>query len=117
MLFSSHLLQYYRFCCFFFLTIPRPPTSTLFPYTTLFRSDPSLAHLDKIKTSPITGVHFWFDRPVLDEPFVTLLDTTTRSEEHTSELQSHSDLVCRLLLEKKKNNTQQIRTITQQTTT
>src|SRR5438034_10825573 len=78
MLFSSHLLQYYRFCCFFFLTIPRPPTSTLFPYTTLFRSDPALAHLDKIKTSPSTGVHFWFDRPVLDEPFVTLLDTTTQ---------------------------------------
>jgi len=40
------------------------------------QSDPSLANLDKIKVAPITGVHFWFDRPVMDEPFVTLLDTT-----------------------------------------
>ncbi|HEX8882582.1 MAG TPA: hydroxysqualene dehydroxylase HpnE [Candidatus Acidoferrum sp.] len=44
----------------------------------LKQSDPSLAHLDKIKNSPITGVHFWFDRPVMDEPFVTLLETTTQ---------------------------------------
>jgi len=42
------------------------------------QSDPSLANLDKIKVAPITGVHFWFDRPVMDEPFVTLLDTTTQ---------------------------------------
>jgi len=41
------------------------------------QSDPSLANLDKIKVAPITGVHFWFDRP-MDEPFVTLLDTTTQ---------------------------------------
>jgi zeta-carotene desaturase len=44
----------------------------------LKQSDPSLAHLDKIKVSPITGAHFWFDRVVMDEPFVTLLDTTTQ---------------------------------------
>ena len=40
--------------------------------------EPALAHLDKIRVSPITGVHFWFDRPVMQEPFVTLLDTTTQ---------------------------------------
>src|SRR5476649_3063783 len=68
---------------FFFLMIRRPPRSTLFPYTTLFRSRPSGST--------------W--------PSVLLLKTgfpRSRSEEHTSELQSHSDLVCRLLLEKKK---------------
>ena len=42
------------------------------------QSDPSLANLDKIQVAPITGVHFWFDRPVMDEPFLTLLDTTTQ---------------------------------------
>src|SRR6202140_3543328 len=42
------------------------------------RAQPSLANLSKIKTAPITGVHFWFDRPVMDEPFVTLLDTNTQ---------------------------------------
>jgi squalene-associated FAD-dependent desaturase len=41
-------------------------------------AEPSLANLSKIKTAPITGVHFWFDRPVMDEPFVTLLDTNTQ---------------------------------------
>ena len=42
------------------------------------QSDPSLANLDKINVAPITGVHFWFDRPVMTEPFVTLIDTTTQ---------------------------------------
>jgi zeta-carotene desaturase len=41
------------------------------------RAEPALANLGKIKTAPITGVHFWFDRVVMDEPFVTLLDTNT----------------------------------------
>src|SRR5438034_5425827 len=63
--------------------IRRPPRSTLFPYTTLFRS-PSTWHLN----SPESEYHPWV--------------RGARSEEHTSELQSHSDLVCRLLLEKKK---------------
>src|SRR5438034_2845159 len=68
----------------------RPPRSTLFPYTTLFRSREAVG-------LPIElGV-----RPRDDRPDGTVL-TWTRSEEHTSELQSHSDLVCRLLLEKKK---------------
>src|SRR5215204_7098660 len=66
---------------FFFLMIRRPPRSTLFPYTTLFRS----VH-DCWSPNPRR-----FHRPA-----------GPRSEEHTSELQSHSDLVCRLLLEKKK---------------
>src|SRR6266536_4006654 len=72
------------FFFFFFLMIRRPPRSTLFPYTTLFRSgprdaDPGHAH---VRRQP----------------------DGTRSEEHTSELQSRVDLVCRLLLEKKKKS-------------
>src|SRR5947207_8969948 len=66
----------------------RPPRSTLFPYTTLFRSPNMEAAGD---TPPAEGVFVW------DE-------LMTRSEEHTSELQSHSDLVCRLLLEKKNDD-------------
>src|SRR5438093_7526504 len=72
--------------------IQRPPISTLFPYTTLFRSN-SLSH----STRPaLARVGAWSRRmPVTQAP--------TRSEEHTSELQSLTNLVCRLLLEKKKN--------------
>src|SRR5215204_7456642 len=72
---------------FFFLMIRRPPRSTLFPYTTLFRS-----------AVPVTA-----RLPVYED---VLEDGECRSEEHTSELQSHSDLVCRLLLEKKKTKTE-----------
>src|SRR5438132_4064209 len=75
---------------FFFLMIRRPPRSTLFPYTTLFRSGLALAHHS-------LG-HQRESRQALD----ALIAEFQRSEEHTSELQSHSDLVCRLLLEKKK---------------
>src|SRR2546421_8095278 len=71
---------------FFFLMIRRPPRSTLFPYTTLFRSAG-----DASPPAP------------RDEPLQAPLPSW-RSEEHTSELQSRSDLVCRLLLEKKKKN-------------
>src|SRR2546430_7600302 len=85
-------------CLFFFLMIRRPPRSTLFPYTTLFRSE----LYRRLK-------------PFLDEAFApnttvhaSLADVfgerRVRSEEHTSELQSQSNLVCRLLLEKKNNN-------------
>src|SRR6266496_6162626 len=73
-------------CCFFFLRIRRPPRSTLFPYTTLFRSPPRRSS----RRSP--GA-----RPARSPP-------GRRSEEHTSELQSRRDLVCRLLLEKKKES-------------
>src|SRR5262249_61343638 len=83
------------FSFFFFLMIRRPPRSTLFPYTTLFRS----AGSSPSYSSPIVlnnGNRFvWVVNP--DN------NTVTRSEEHTSELQSLTNLVCRLLLEKKKN--------------
>src|SRR2546429_7312444 len=76
---------------FFFLMIRRPPRSTLFPYTTLFRS----RHLARGRaTLRISGIR----RPSARAA------GAVRSEEHTSELQSRLHLVCRLLLEKKKNN-------------
>src|SRR2546428_9724226 len=67
--------------------IRRPPRSTLFPYTTLFRS------LDRMELAPFR----------LAAGHAPAMMTAHRSEEHTSELQSRSDLVCRLLLEKKNN--------------
>src|SRR3712207_7542600 len=86
---------------FFFLMIRRPPRSTLFPYTTLFRSDLLAPH-------PSAGVLAPHGE-VLDLVFGDAADglqnldlLLARSEEHTSELQSRQYLVCRLLLEKKK---------------
>src|SRR6185312_12373542 len=76
--------------CIFFLLIRRPPRSTLFPYTTLFRS----SRVDGRPRRRRRGRQG--RRPPSTSPW--------RSEEHTSELQSRSDLVCRLLLEKKKQN-------------
>src|SRR5260370_18877863 len=75
---------------FFFLMIRRPPRSTLFPYTTLFRSQPRYRHrfLPQICCPRPSGRR--------------TCRSSRRSEEHTSELQSHLNLVCRLLLEKKK---------------
>lgn len=61
----------------YIFAIPHTALGELLPES-LKQFDPSLAHLDKIKSSPITGVHFWFDRVVMDEPFLTLLDTTTQ---------------------------------------
>ena len=57
--------------------VPHTALAELLPES-VKQSDPSLANLDKIKVSPITGVHFWFDRTVMREPFITLLDTTTQ---------------------------------------
>jgi len=57
--------------------VPHTALAELLPQS-IKQSDPALANLDKIKVAPITGVHFWFDRPVMTEPFVTLLDTTTQ---------------------------------------
>src|SRR5690348_18014999 len=75
--------------------IRRPPRSTLFPYTTLFRS--SLLSFSALKSfHPLALEGF------AEKTFFDLLDFTIRSEEHTSELQSPVHLVCRLLLEKKK---------------
>src|SRR5437667_7427464 len=95
----AHLSVFLRlivlnFFSFFFLMIRRPPRSTLFPYTTLFRSALRARcsgggySQDDRQRSRSHGHHVWF--------------RFGRSEEHTSELQSHHDLVCRLLLEKKK---------------
>src|SRR5437667_3099084 len=78
--------------------IRRPPRSTLFPYTTLFRSGRTAKV--KIKFNPVREVLAGKKVVVVDDSIVR--GTTSRSEEHTSELQSHHDLVCRLLLEKKK---------------
>src|SRR5437867_6848060 len=61
----------------YILAVPHTALAELLPQS-VKQSDPSLANLDKIKVAPITGVHFWFDRPVMKEPFVTLLDTTTQ---------------------------------------
>src|SRR5690554_7243608 len=90
-LLHSSRLVYLTSVLFFFLMIRRPPRSTLFPYTTLFRSRDDLP------------VHGGLARALLGlrrGPAVP-----ARSEEHTSELQSRPHLVCRLLLEKKKRNT------------
>src|SRR3712207_7458918 len=81
---------------FFFLMIRRPPRSTLFPYTTLFRSSVPLAQaLEARQPAGVPGR----DLPWKGPHIVAL---GVRSEEHTSELQSRQYLVCRLLLEKKK---------------
>src|SRR5215468_11976995 len=81
---ALYMFVLFVFLFFFFLMIRRPPRSTLFPYTTLFRSpSPRVAPPGAAPTG--------------------LEGQRLRSEEHTSELQSHHDLVCRLLLEKKKN--------------
>src|SRR5690349_23250576 len=97
--------------------IPRHPRSTLFPYTTLFRSPlvrprrlrttPSLRRMvAETSVRPRQLVLPLFVREGLDDPApirsMPGVDQHTRSEEHTSELQSRRDLVCRLLLEKKK---------------
>src|SRR5258708_27382962 len=83
------------FTFFFFLMIRRPPRSTLFPYTTLFRS-PQVAER-------ILYLAHWDTRPTADQAAPALREIE-RSEEHTSELQSPDHLVCRLLLEKKKKD-------------
>src|SRR5260370_16681245 len=93
-------MHHQRFSFFFFLMIRRPPRSTLFPYTTLFRSDDAYVRADQITiSSHIAG--YVESVPVQDNERV-VKGQTIRSEEHTSELQSHLNLVCRLLLEKKK---------------
>src|SRR6266498_4241598 len=81
------------FVLFFFLMIPPPPRSTLFPYTTLFRS-----------RFPLRVARLSWPRALAHLATNHRPDVHLRSEEHTSELQSRPHLVCRLLLEKKKNN-------------
>src|SRR2546427_12602951 len=102
-----YYISYIAFTFFFFLMIRRPPRSTLFPYTTLFRSVVGQRHAvpggdrpDLVKAVCVEGNEGErpFGRPI-GRGLASMLD---RSEEHTSELQSQSNLVCRLLLEKKK---------------
>src|SRR5438034_5139835 len=83
--------------------LPRPPSSPLFPYTTLFRSTSA----SKPSPRPISTTRNRTSGLATSEAGLTAVEGVAvllapRSEEHTSELQSHSDLVCRLLLEKKK---------------
>src|SRR3712207_7171311 len=96
----------FNHCSIFFLMIRRPPRSTLFPYTTLFRSSftatspsprrPCSSKSTRGAASSSSACRAWTRRG--------LRRSSLRSEEHTSELQSRQYLVCRLLLEKKKNN-------------
>src|SRR5207248_10832677 len=106
--------------CLFSLTLPRPPRSTLFPYTTLFRSSSGPAYMDKKggrkeEAGGRSGngpAESYFRSDLCQGQFRgsggdsagrgAFTGSTGRSEEHTSELQSPYDLVCRLLLEKKK---------------
>src|SRR3712207_8236331 len=96
--------------CFFFLMIRRPPRSTLFPYTTLFRSRGL-----PLRSTSVGSIHCTAstmrqgnDRGCRCAPWrierILTIGGFSRSEEHTSELQSRQYLVCRLLLEKKKQN-------------
>src|SRR3712207_8707437 len=104
-------------CIFFFLMIRRPPRSTLFPYTTLFRSafvsihnmaswmiDAFGSDAQRRRFLPGLASMDAFASYCLTEPG-SGSDAASRSEEHTSELQSRQYLVCRLLLEKKKKTT------------
>src|SRR2546422_2034697 len=87
---------------FFFLMIRRPPRSTLFPYTTLFRSEAARRYDPAHNVKFITYAVWWVRQSLMH----VLADS--RSEEHTSELQSRLHLVCRLLLEKKKKSNRHI---------
>src|SRR5690606_41305087 len=99
---------------FFFLSLRRPPFSTLFPYTTLFRSEPRLIERDRARRRvrrcrhgervDVSALDRARDRARRNPPREQLAQRRIRSEEHTSELQSRENLVCRLLLEKKKKN-------------
>src|SRR3712207_9288951 len=95
---------------FFFLMIRRPPRSTLFPYTTLFRSrlaDGTTLELvfKDLSRQALLGTARRIRPAFVYSPLREIETYRTRSEEHTSELQSRQYLVCRLLLEKKKNTT------------
>src|SRR2546430_12374090 len=93
--------------------IRRPPRSTLFPYTTLLRSAQTYQLLAKMETEGLirftdkkTELPYYLSIPSSEQD----KERALRSEEHTSELQSQSNLVCRLLLEKKKNKTHMLTT-------
>src|SRR3712207_7653694 len=100
---------------FFFLMIRRPPRSTLFPYTTLFRSVRAAATGTPLGAATLVSVVGFLVVCLADHP--TAIDRVetawwvVRSEEHTSELQSRQYLVCRLLLEKKKTKKKQMQAL------
>src|SRR2546427_4733268 len=95
----SLIFMLFLFFFFFFLMIRRPPRSTLFPYTTLFRSHPCRQREREVRAARgEAGNRAGLRRHAAPAA------TRGRSEEHTSELQSQSNLVCRLLLEKKKKH-------------
>src|SRR2546422_4286838 len=94
-MFVFTLLHFYCFFFFFFLMIRRPPRSTLFPYTTLFRSPVNPGHATILGEKSYPTI-----TAAAADQAIDVVDV--RSEEHTSELQSRLHLVCRLLLEKKK---------------
>src|SRR5947209_16108469 len=95
----SSCLMCLLYSLFFFLMIRRPPRSTLFPYTTLFRSQ-----AERVRREVLSICESELERGSLSEAdrYWIQLRLADRSEEHTSELQSRQYLVCRLLLEKKK---------------
>src|SRR5690242_21196070 len=95
------------FFYFFFLMIRRPPRSTLFPYTTLFRSSSAPAPIPRPSEIAYPATATPSTRPLRPARSISSPARNSRSEEHTSELQSHVNLVCRLLLEKKKKKTTQ----------
>src|SRR5205814_8460932 len=99
-----HLTYSFFFLFFFFLIIRRPPTSTLFPYTTLFRSLDDLREALAVcaRRHGLQRIQIREHERRLGEGADEVLALRSRSEEHTSELQSLRHLVCRLLLEKKK---------------
>src|SRR5260370_42039420 len=102
-------MQHVLCSLFFFLMIRRPPRSTLFPYTTLFRSpvrklNGELNVLAVKLLADLFGLLLHEGRKRIEVAGDVFSRLLLRSEEHTSELQSHLNLVCRLLLEKKKIN-------------
>src|SRR5690606_41007578 len=97
------------FSSFSFFMLPPPPSSTLFPYTTLFRSANipqivlcSVAALARVLHDPVAERYVTRAQEAVEAVFAARAADHHRSEEHTSELQSRENLVCRLLLEKKK---------------
>src|SRR5690348_17679832 len=95
--------------CVLFIMIRRPPRSTLFPYTTLFRSPSTVAgflqSFRSVIPESVAGAEAGSEFETFGLSMEQHFPTGTRSEEHTSELQSPVHLVCRLLLEKKKQDT------------
>src|SRR5437868_9040132 len=100
-MFSLFAVVHLVFVFFFFFMIPRPPRSTLFPYTTLFRSVNVSASNDASPNGSDSAL-----ASTTSTPRRRGVEVVERSEEHTSELQSRFDLVCRLLLEKKNKEKQ-----------